>query len=110
MTQTTATADIYTEARDAPSGEASAFRSAALLSMPVSVAVCVGRARATIEELLSIGPKSVLALDAKIDDPVELIVGERVIARGRLVELGEGGAFGVEIVALADDDVRTHSA
>ncbi len=97
MTQAADADEIYAEARDV----ARAAGSAALLAMPVTVSVSVGKARATIEELLAIGPKSILTLESKIDDPVELIVGERVIARGRLVELGEDGAFGVEIITLA---------
>lgn len=97
MTQAADADEIYAQAPDA--GRAAG--SAALLAMPVTVAVSVGKARATIEELLAIGPKSILTLESRIDDPVELLVGERVIARGRLVELGEAGAFGVEIIELS---------
>jgi flagellar motor switch protein FliN/FliY len=97
MTQPADADEIYAESQDA----ARAAGSAALLAMPVTVAVSVGKARATIEELLAIGPKSILTLESKIDDPVDLLVGERVIARGRLVELGEAGAFGVEIIELS---------
>ncbi|HBS34327.1 MAG TPA: hypothetical protein DEA50_04485 [Parvularcula sp.] len=97
MTQAPDADEIYAETPDA----ARAGGAAALLAMPVTIAVSVGKARATIEELLAIGPKSVLTLESKIDDPVDLLVGERVIARGRLVDLGEAGAFGVEIIELA---------
>lgn len=105
MNNPAASDEIYAEPRAADA--AAATRSAALLALPVSVAVSVGRARATIEELLAIGPQSILSLDSKIDDPVELIVGDRVIARGRLVEVGEGGAFGVEVIALVESQART---
>lgn len=75
---------------------------AALLSLPVSVAVSVGRVRASIEQLLGAGPNAILTLDTRIDDPVELIVGDHVIARGRLVELQDGAAVGVEITEIVE--------
>lgn len=107
MSQSAAGDGVYAETQtDAPADGAAPSRSAALLSLPVQVSVSVGRLKATIEELLAIGPKSVLMLDSKIDDPVELIIGERVIARGRLVHIGEDGAFGVEIIALISAEER----
>lgn len=81
-------------------------RAAALLSVPVSVTISIGKVKATIEELLELGPEAILPLDSRIDDPVDLIVGPRVIARGRLVELGDDGAFGVEVIALVDEAIR----
>lgn len=97
MTQTAQADEVYAEASE----PGRAAGSAALLAMPVTISVSVGKARATIKELLAIGPKSILTLESKIDDPVDLLIGERVIARGRLVELGEPGAFGVEIIELS---------
>ncbi|MDZ7628410.1 MAG: FliM/FliN family flagellar motor switch protein [Parvularculaceae bacterium] len=106
MKPDTTNGEIYTEPSETTTGTTAAG-SAALLAMPVTVAVSVGKARATIEELLAIGPKSILTLESKIDDPVDLLVGDRVIARGRLVELGESGAFGVEIIELSSSSDTT---
>ena len=55
--------------------------------VPVEVTVSVGRAKPKISELLRLGPNAVLALDKRVDDPVELYVGDRLIARGELTEL-----------------------
>ncbi len=73
--------------------------------VPVEVAVCVGRARPKVRDLLRLGPGGVLPLDRGVDDPVELYVGDRLIARGELVEAedGQSGQLAVrltEIVAL----------
>ena len=97
MTHQADDSGIYAEAR---AGATTA--PAALLAMPVSIAVSVGRIRTTIEDLMSIGPDSILELDTKIDDPVELIVGDRVVARGRLIGSTDGTGVSVEILDLVD--------
>jgi len=101
LTQAIADNEVYAESVAKPS-RASAGQAAALMAIPVSIAVSVGRARATIEQLLALGPNAILVLDAKIDDPVELLVGDNVIARGRLVELEDGSGIGVEVTELTE--------
>jgi flagellar motor switch protein FliN/FliY len=45
----------------------------------------------------------VLSLDSKIDDPVELYIGDRLIARGELQEIEDGsGRLGVRLTEVAD--------
>jgi len=67
--------------------------------IPVEVVVAVGRARPAIREVLGLRPGSVLSLEQRIDDPVELYLGERRIGRGHLVELDEGapGQLGIRL-------------
>lgn len=55
-------------------------------SVPIEVTVSVGRARPMIRDLVLLGQNAVLELDRKVDDPVELFVGDRLIARGTLEE------------------------
>lgn len=55
-------------------------------SVPIEVSVCVGKARPLIRDLVSLGENALLTLDTRVDDPVELYVGERLIARGLLEE------------------------
>lgn len=61
-----------------------------LVQVPIEVMVAVGRARPSVQELLSLTKDSVLALDKNIDDPIELFVGDRLIGIGSLEVLGEG--------------------
>lgn len=70
-------------------------------SVPIEVTVCVGRARPLIRELVMLGENSVLTLDRRVDDPVELFVGDKLIARGTLEE-AEGDANGQLIVRLTE--------
>ncbi len=50
----------------------------------------VGRARPLVRDLLSLEENAILALDRKVDDPVELNIGDRLIALGELQELDGG--------------------
>lgn len=74
-----------------------------LRAVPIEVTISVGRARPSVRELLSLGENAVLPLDSKIDDPVEIYVGDRLIARGELQELegGEPGQLAVRLTEVA---------
>ncbi len=70
-------------------------------AVPIEVSVCVGKARPLIRELVSLGENALLTLDTRVDDPVELYVGERLIARGMLEEK-EGDTTGQLVVRLTE--------
>lgn len=69
--------------------------------VPIEVTISVGRARPLVRDLLRLARDAVLPLDRKVDDPVELYVGDRLIARGELQEL-EGDAAGQLAVRLTE--------
>jgi flagellar motor switch protein FliN/FliY len=77
-----------------------------LRQVPIEVTVAVGRARPLVRDLLGLGENAVLRLDRRIEDPVELYIGDRLIARGELIELDgpEAGQLGVRLTEVA---VRT---
>lgn len=70
-------------------------------SVPIEVSVCVGKARPLVRDLVMLGENAVLTLDRRIDDPVDLYVGERLIARG-LLEEKEGDSSGQLVVRLTE--------
>ena len=71
--------------------------------MPIEVTISVGKARPLVSELVELRRDSVLTLDSSIDDPVELYIGDRLIARGELQELGDdSGRLGVRLTEVAD--------
>ena len=74
-----------------------------LRSVPIEITISVGRARPSIRDLLALSENAVLPLDRRIDDPVELYIGERLIARGELQELegGEPGQLAVRLTEVA---------
>lgn len=72
--------------------------------VPIEITISVGKARPLVRDLLRLKRDAVLPLDRKVDDPVELYVGDRLIARGELTE-GEGenaGQLAVRLTEVAD--------
>lgn len=70
-------------------------------SVPIEVIVCVGKARPLVRDLVMLGENAVLTLDRRVDDPVELYVGDKLIARGTLEE-AEGETSGQLMVRLTE--------
>ena len=72
--------------------------------VPIEITVSVGRAHPMVKELLSLENEAVLMLDKRVEDPVELYVGDKLIARGELQELdGENaGQLAVRLTEVAD--------
>ena len=74
--------------------------------VPVTLTVTVGRARLSVRELLALDRNSVVALDSRIDEPVTIHAGDRVVAKGELQELegSPSGALAVRITEIASGD------
>ncbi len=70
-----------------------------LHSVRVQLQVCVGRASMTVGELMAAREKQVLVLDRAVDQPVDLTLEGKVIARGELVAMDDG-AFALRITEL----------
>ena len=72
--------------------------------VPIEVTISVGKAHPLVRELLQLKNNSVLTLDKRVDDPVELYIGNKLIARGELEELGEDadGQLAVRLTEVAD--------
>jgi flagellar motor switch protein FliN/FliY len=69
--------------------------------VPIEVMISVGKARPLVKDLLRLSRDAILPLDRRVDDPVELYVGDRLIARGELQEL-EGDQAGQLAVRLTE--------
>jgi len=76
-----------------------------LQQIPIEVTISVGKARPLVQDLIDLGENAVLTLDRRIDDPVELYVGDRLIARGELqeVEGGDQGQLAVRLTEVIND-------
>ena len=71
--------------------------------VPIEVTISVGKARPLVRDLLRLKRDAVLSLDRKVDDPVELYVGDKLIARGELTEIdGSDGQLAVRLTEVAD--------
>ncbi|MFD1343545.1 FliM/FliN family flagellar motor switch protein [Litorisediminicola beolgyonensis] len=75
-----------------------------LTSVPIEITVSVGRARPLVRDLLQLDAGSVLPLDKRLEDPVELFVGDRLIALGVLEvqDEGERGQLAVRLTEVTD--------
>lgn len=56
-----------------------------LSGMPVQLSVVLGKCKMKLEEVLKIGPGTIVELDRSVNDLVEVFVNNRVIARGQVV-------------------------
>ena len=76
-----------------------------LHNIPIEVSVTVGKARPLVRDLLQLSENAVLPLDSKIEDPVEIYIGDRLIARGELQEAdgAEPGQLAVRLTEVAHD-------
>ena len=73
----------------------------AIFNVPIEVVVCVGAARPLIGDLLEMERNHLLPLDSAIDDPVELRVKDKVIARGELTQVPDTeGQLGVKVTEI----------
>lgn len=70
--------------------------------VPIEISISVGRARPLVRDLLKLERDAILVLDRRVDDPVELFIGDRMIARGELQEAEDGsGQLVVRLTEVA---------
>lgn len=93
------------DARDRRDPSSSNQYRRSIFGVPVTVTVSVGQARMSVAEILQLHEASIVPLSAKLDDPIELKVDDRLIAYGDLIETGDGGlAVKITEVLERDDD------
>lgn len=78
-----------------------------LLDIEVDVSLRFGSRELAIRELLATGPGDVLELDRTISDPVDLVVGDKIVARGEVVLVN--GNFGLRVTEVAEPKKRLES-
>ncbi|MBS1821095.1 MAG: FliM/FliN family flagellar motor switch protein [Acidobacteria bacterium] len=61
----------------------------------------------TMEEVLGLGPGAVIELDRHTSEPVDLVVGDRIVARGEVVVVS--GNFALRITEVAAPQLRLES-
>ena len=60
-----------------------------LLDVPLSLTVELGRAKMLVNDLLQLGQGSVIELTKIVGEPLEVMVNEKLIARGEVVTLND---------------------
>jgi flagellar motor switch protein FliN len=75
-----------------------------LLDVPLELSVELGRTRMSIQELLSLGPGSVVELDKVAGEPLDILVNDRLVARGEAVVVND--KFGIRITDIVSPTER----
>jgi len=57
----------------------------AVFDVPVQVSAVLGRSRMDVGQLLKLGPGSVLELDRRVGESIDIYVNDRLVARGEVV-------------------------
>ena len=78
-----------------------------LLDVEIPIAVEVGRTQMSLEDILQLVPGSVVALDKKAEEPVDLRVNGKLVARGEVVLVDD--AYGLRITQIVDAAGRIES-
>ena len=69
-----------------------------IMRIPVTVKIVLGTARMTVGKLMSLSRGSIVKLDQKLGGKVDIVVNDRVLARGEVVVLDdEGKNFAVSV-------------
>lgn len=75
-----------------------------LLDVPLDISVELGRSRMSIQELLNLGPGAVVELDKVAGEPLDILVNQRLVARGEAVVVND--KFGVRITDIISPSER----
>lgn len=75
-----------------------------LQDVALNIRLILGRTKMTIKELLELKAGKVVDLDRLAGEPVDLVVNDKVIARGEVVVIEEN--FGVRIMTLLSPEER----
>lgn len=69
-----------------------------ILDIPLKVTVVLGRTKRSIKDVLSLTPGSILDLASLVDEPVEVLINNTLVAKGEVVVVDEN--FGVRITNI----------
>ena len=78
-----------------------------LMDVTLPIAIELGRTNMTIGNILNLGPGSVVELNKLAGEPVDLLVNEKLIARGEVVVVDEN--FGIRITSMISQHERIKS-
>jgi flagellar motor switch protein FliN/FliY len=74
---------------------------APVFDVPVNISAVLGRASMSVAQLLQLGQGSVLELDRKVGEAIDIYVNNRLVARGEVVIVDE--RLGVTMTEIIKD-------
>jgi flagellar motor switch protein FliN len=78
-----------------------------ILDIQLELTARLGQVEMPIGEIMKLAPGSVIDIDRFVDDPVELVVNDRLIAKGEIVVVQEN--FGIKITEIVSPRERIKS-
>jgi flagellar motor switch protein FliN/FliY len=75
-----------------------------LLDIPLQVTVELGRTKRSVKEILELSPGSIIELDKLAGEPVDILINNRLIAKGEVVVIDEN--FGVRVTDIISQSDR----
>lgn len=76
----------------------------ALMDVPVTLSVEIGRSKMPIKQLISLNQGSVVELERGVNEPLDLMVNGTLIARGEVVVVD--GQFGLRLIDIVSPSER----
>ena len=71
-----------------------------LMNVPLRITAELGKCRMLVQDVLKLGTGSIVELDRLAGGPVDLLVNNKLVARGEVVAIDEN--FGVRITELIE--------
>jgi len=78
-----------------------------LLDVELEASLRFGSREMRLNEVLDLGAGDVVELDRHVSDPVDLLVGDKIVARGEVVLVN--GSFGLRVLEVAEPKKRLES-
>ena len=75
-----------------------------LLDIPLKVTVELGRTKRTVKEILELSAGSIIELDKLAGEPVDILINQKLIAKGEVVVIDEN--FGVRVTDIISQSDR----
>jgi flagellar motor switch protein FliN/FliY len=72
-----------------------------VFDVPVNISAVLGRASMSVQQLLQLGSGSILELDRKVGEAIDIYVNNRLVARGEVVIVDE--RLGVTMTEIIKD-------
>ena len=103
--------DQFREDQDVPGTETLSSKETQnldlILDIPLTVTVELGRSKMLINDLLQLGQGSVIELTKLVGEPLEVLVNDKLVARGEVVVVND--KFGVRLTDIVSPMERVQS-
>ena len=74
----------------------------AMLNVDMKIQIVLGHGRMPIADLLKLSRGSIIELDRRIGEPVDIVINHSLVARGDLIKVGEN-RIGISLTEIVKD-------